>query len=173
MEVSAIVKNTRGAHEVMLRTDANVRPLAVASKSTGRRARDAHAMRRRSCLIVLPLWPMLVRAATPLEEAMQRARAMRDQAVSAGDQPYGAVVLQGDRIVGEAPSRVVSAKDPNAHAEREAIRDARRRLGTPDLAGCVLVSTSRPCRLCESAAAEAQISRMIHGDRLVDAGRPA
>lgn len=104
---------------------------------------------------------------------MARARTMRDEAVRSGDQSYGAVVWCGDKIVGEAPSRVVTAGDPTAHAEMEAIRDAARRLGSRDLSGCVLVSTSRPCRMCEAAAGWAHISRMVHGDSLIDAGPPA
>jgi len=129
---------------------------------------------RRACLIALPvLLPAWAGASPALQQAMQRARDLRDQAVRDGDQPYGAVVLREDKIVGEAPSRVVTAADPTAHAEMEAIRDAARRLGKRDLSGCVLVSTSRPCRMCEAAAAWARISRMVHGDALIDAGAPS
>ena len=108
-----------------------------------------------------------------LARAMARARELRAQAQHSGDQPYGAVVLRGDAIVGEAPSRVVVNGDPTAHAEMEAIRDAARRLRTRDLSGCVLVSTSRPCRMCEAAAGWARLERMVHGDALTDAGRPS
>ena len=111
-------------------------------------------------------------ADTSLQQAMRRAEMLRDEAVRGGDQPYGAVVLRGETIVGEAPSRVVSTTDPTAHAEMEAIRDAARRLRTRDLSGCVLVSTSRPCRMCEAAAGWAGIARMIHGAALTDAGAP-
>lgn len=130
---------------------------------------------RRQCLIMLPLLlPAFATAAAPsLQQAMQRARAMRDEAVRAGDQSYGAVVLRGNDIVGEAPSRVVTATDPTAHAEMEAIRDAAHRLRSRDLSGCILVSTSRPCRMCEAAAGWARIERMVHGDALTDAGRPS
>ena len=129
---------------------------------------------RRQCLLMLPLLlPALTNASSPLQQAMQRARVMRDEAVRSGDQSFGAVVLRGGQIVGEAPSRVVTAGDPTAHAEMEAIRDAARRLGSRDLSGCVLVSTSRPCRMCEAAAGWARISRMVHGDSLIDAGAPA
>ena len=107
---------------------------------------------------------------TPLRDAMRRAEALRDEAVRAGDQPYGAVLLRGDRVVGAAPSRVVTANDPTAHAEMEAIRDGARSLRSRDLSGCVLVSTSRPCRMCEAAAAWAGISRMVNGEALTDAG---
>lgn len=127
---------------------------------------------RRQCLAVPLMLPSLVFASPELQRAMQRARELRDAAVRAGDQPYGAVVLRGSEIVGEAPSRVVTANDPDAHAEREALRDALQRLMRADLPGCVLVSTSRPCRLCEAAAARVRIARMVHGDALIDAGQP-
>ena len=121
-----------------------------------------------SCLLPAPR-----AAATTLQDAMARAQALREQAQRSGDQPYGAVVLRGEGIVGEAPSRVVINRDPTAHAEMEAIRDAARRLGSRDLSGCVLVSTSRPCRMCEAAAGWARIERMVHGAALTDAGRPS
>ena len=129
-------------------------------------------LRRRTCL--LAAWPgwafAAANPATPLHEAMRRAEALRDEAVRAGDQAYGAVVLRGAEIVGAAPSRVVIANDPTAHAEMEAIRDAARRLGTRDLSGCVLVSTSRACRMCEAAADWAGISRRVYGAALTEAG---
>jgi tRNA(Arg) A34 adenosine deaminase TadA len=129
---------------------------------------------RRQCLAMLALLlPARAGASASLQQAMQRARAMRDAAVLAGDQAYGAVVLRGAQIVGEAPSRVVTAGDPTAHAEMEAIRDAARRLRSRDLSGCLLVSTSRPCRMCEAAAGWARIERMVHADALTDAGPPS
>ena len=100
------------------------------------------------------------------------AVAMEQLARSSGDQPYGAVLVAAGAVIGEGPSRVVQRGDPSAHAEREAIRDAQRRLGRSSLAGSTLYSTSRPCRLCEIAAAEAEVARMIHGPELQDAGAP-
>jgi tRNA(Arg) A34 adenosine deaminase TadA len=132
--------------------------------------------RRRLAPLALAPWcvtPPARAAGVTLQQAMARAREMREQAQRSGDQPYGAVVWRGDAIVGEAPSRVVVNNDPTAHAEMEAIRDAARRLGTRDLSGCVLVSTSRPCRMCEAAAGWARIERLVHGEALTDAGRPS
>lgn len=119
-----------------------------------------------------PAAPPASAADGPLQAAMRRAEALRDEALRAGDQPYGAVVLQGAQVVGAARSRVVTDTDPTAHAEMEALRDAARRLRSRDLAGCVLVSTSRPCRMCEAAAAWSGIARMVHGPQLTDAGAP-
>src|SRR5262245_59936679 len=83
-----------------------------------------------------------VRAA-PAEhrEFIEAAFRMRDEAVRAGDQAYGAVVVKDGRIIGFGPSRVVLKKDATVHAEREAIREAQARLGTNDLTGCVLYSS--------------------------------
>ena len=107
------------------------------------------------------------------ESFIRRAFTMRDQAAAAGDRPYGAIVVKDSHIVGEAPSRVITAKDPTAHAETEAIRDAARRLGTRDLGGCVLYSSSRPCPMCEAAAYWANVDKMVHGSAATDAGPPS
>ncbi|MGE4241222.1 deaminase [Ramlibacter sp.] len=109
----------------------------------------------------------------PQHRWYEAAESMRRLALAQGDQPYGAVVVHSDRIVGQAPSRVIQRKDSDAHAEREAIRDARERFGPDALRGAVLYSTSRPCALCEATAAQAGVARMIHGPGLTDAGPPA
>ena len=103
----------------------------------------------------------------------EAAYAMKQLAMTWGDQPYGAVLVLGGAIAGDGPSRVVLRSDPTAHAEREAISDAQRRLGRLRLDGSVLYSTSRPCPDCERAAAIAGVSRMIHGASLSDAGTPS
>lgn len=100
------------------------------------------------------------------------AKRMRELAESWGDQSYGAVVVIGNAVVGHGPSRVVKDHDLNAHAERVAIRAAQVWQGSPQLAGAVLYSTSRPCSVCEQAAAQAGIQRMYYGENLHDAGSP-
>lgn len=110
--------------------------------------------------------------AHPDRKWYEAAEAMRRRAIGWGDQPYGAVLVTAGGLVGEGPSRVIANADPDAHAEREAIREAQRLTGAPDLAGSVLYSTSRPCRACEQAAAKANVSRMYFGPQLVDAGVP-
>jgi tRNA(Arg) A34 adenosine deaminase TadA len=52
------------------------------------------------------------------------------------------------------------------------MRAAQARLGSSDLSGCLLYSTSRPCSNCEAAAAAAGIARMFHGSDAADAGVP-
>lgn len=84
----------------------------------------------------------------------------------------GLVLILKGALVGEGPSRVVKNQDSNAHAEREAIRDAQRRLNRTSLSGAILYSTSRLCALCEAAAARAEVVRMYYGLSLTDAGPP-
>jgi len=132
--------------------------------------------RRFAAMAALPwvagVYAHAAEATAPERRFYAAALAMRELALSWGDQPYGAVLVQDARIVGDGPSRVVRNADPNAHAEREAIRDAQRRLGRQNLSGSVLYSTSRPCRACEAAAAVAGVARMVVGPDLVDAGAP-
>jgi tRNA(adenine34) deaminase len=132
---------------------------------------------RRAAMIatVVALLGIATRAkAAPSEhrDFIEAAFKMKAEAVRLGDQPFGAVVVKDGRIIGYGPSRVILKQDATAHAEREAIREAQARLGTTDLSGCLLYSTSRPCAACERAAAHAQIARMIHGDDATDAGPP-
>lgn len=103
---------------------------------------------------------------------IERAFALRRAALAGGDQGYGAVVVREGRIIGEAPSRVIENRDPTAHAEMEAIRDAARRSGSRDLGGAVLYSSSPPCPMCEAAAYWAGIERLVHGSTARDGGRP-
>ncbi len=103
---------------------------------------------------------------------MERAFLMKETAQEAGDQGYGAVVVRDGVVIGQAPSRVVTAGDPSAHAEMEAIRHAARSTGSRNLSGAVLYSSSRPCPMCEAAASFAGISEMVHGRALTSAGRP-
>jgi tRNA(Arg) A34 adenosine deaminase TadA len=113
--------------------------------------------------------------ATGAEAGMRWAReaeAMRQQALSWGDQAYGAVLVRDDRVIGHGPSRVVKDRNPDAHAEREAIRDALAREGADRVRGADLYSTSRPCALCEAAAARAGVRRMYVGPQAQDAGAP-
>ena len=82
------------------------------------------------------------------------------------------IVDGSGRIVGQAPSRVVTNGDPTAHAEMEAIRDAARRLGSRDLSGHVMYSSSRPCPMCEAGAYWANLNEMVYGSGGASAGQP-
>lgn len=117
--------------------------------------------------------PEIVQPATPTRAAfMQRALEMRRLATERGDQPYGAVIVRGGKIVGEGVSAVVTTPDPTAHAEMQAIRDAARRLRTRDLSGCEMYGTSRACPMCEAGAYWAGVARLWYGESIADGGVP-
>ena len=118
-------------------------------------SRDASAAEKNS--------PVVEQPDNPGEQAfMVRAFEMRQLALEMGDQAYGVVVRDGI-IVGQSPSQVVVQRDPTAHAEMEAIRDAARRLGSRDLSGCTLYSSSPACPMCEAAVYWADIERLVYG----------
>ena len=106
------------------------------------------------------------------EVFVAEAHRMKQLAIDAGDQPFGAIVIQNGLIVGYGPSRVTVDRNPDAHAERVAIWDAQKQLGTEDLSGAAMYSTSKPCLACENAAANANLDRMFFGPLAADAGRP-
>jgi guanine deaminase len=106
--------------------------------------------------------------ATP-NEFVAAAFRMKQQAIAAGDQAYGAVVVRDGAIVGWGPSRVRERGEWVGHAEREAMRDAQHRLAREDLSDCVMYSTSRPCGACARAAAQAKLGRMYYGPDAADA----
>ncbi len=101
-----------------------------------------------------------------------RAFSMQQRAIESGDQGYGAVVVRDGKIVGQSPSHVIINRDPTAHAEMEAIRDAARRLNSRDLSGCTLYSSSPACPMCEAAAYWAGIERMVYGKDAREGGSP-
>ena len=83
--------------------------------------------------------------------------------------PFGAVIVQDDEIVGEGWNEVLSSKDPTAHAEVVAIRNACRNQGTYDLSGCEIYSSCEPCPMCLSAIYWARIDRVYFGVNRHDA----
>lgn len=103
---------------------------------------------------------------------MDRAFEMRQSAIDYGDQAYGAVIVRDNVIIGQSWSRVILDRDPTAHAEMAAIRDAARRISSRELAGAVMYSSSRPCPMCEAAAFWAGIGQMVYGRETRRTGSP-
>ena len=92
---------------------------------------------------------------------MREAIRLAEKGVSQGDGgPFGAVVVRDGVIVGRGWNRVVVDKDPTAHAEINAIRDACRNLDSFQLDGCELYTSCEPCPMCLAAAYWARIDRL-------------
>jgi len=85
---------------------------------------------------------------------------------SAGEEvPVGAVVVVGGEIAGRGFNAPAARRDPTAHAEILAIREACARTGNYRLPGATLYCTLEPCAMCAGALVNARISRLVFGAR--------
>ena len=80
-----------------------------------------------------------------------------------GDVPVGAVVVQGDDVVGRAGNARERKQDPTAHAEILALRAAADRLASWHLEGCTIYVTLEPCAMCAGALVLARVDRLVFG----------
>lgn len=101
---------------------------------------------------------------------MEVALAEAAEAGRLGDVPVGAVVVQDGRILARAHNRRERDRDPTAHAEVLALREAARHLGGWRLVGCTLYATVEPCPMCAGAAIQARLARLVFGVRDPKAG---
>ncbi len=94
---------------------------------------------------------------------MRAALELAGQAAESGEVPVGAVVVKDGEIVGRGYNRPISARDPTAHAEIAALRDAAGHVGNYRLGGCDLYVTLEPCLMCAGAIMHARIARLFYG----------
>ena len=80
-----------------------------------------------------------------------------------GNKGYGAVVVFGEQILGKAHDTAGTEKDPSLHAEVNAIRQAVKTVGDPNLSGAVLFSSCEPCPMCASLAVWANLTTIVYG----------
>ncbi|MHB8792262.1 MAG: tRNA adenosine(34) deaminase TadA [Thermoleophilia bacterium] len=84
-------------------------------------------------------------------------------AAESGEVPVGAVIERGGEVIAVAGNEREEKKDPTAHAEMIAIRDAAKALGGWRLSGCTIYVTIEPCPMCAGAIYQARIERLIYG----------
>jgi tRNA(adenine34) deaminase len=99
------------------------------------------------------------------EEFMREALRLAGEAEARGEVPVGAVVVCGDRIAGRGYNAPISSRDPTAHAEIVALRDAARTLGDYHLPEATLYVTMEPCAMCAGALVAARVSKLVFGVR--------
>ena len=83
--------------------------------------------------------------------------------------PFGCVVVKDGEIVAEGVNRVLVDDDPTAHGEMVAIRAACRALGTHQLEGCTVYTSSEPCPMCYAACWWARVDAIFHASTIDDA----
>jgi len=101
---------------------------------------------------------------------MREAVAEASRAGSKDEVPVGAVVVLDGKIIGRGHNQPIASKDPTAHAEIVAIREAARAVGAYRLPGAILYVTLEPCVMCVGAAMHARIASIKYGARDEKAG---
>jgi len=84
--------------------------------------------------------------------------------------PFGACIVKADTVLALSQNTVLK-RDATCHAEMNAIRIASRALGTFDLKGCIVYSTTEPCPMCFSALHWAHVKRIVYGTSIRDAAK--
>ena len=97
------------------------------------------------------------------ERFMGFALAEAEAATVSGDIPVGAVAVLDGAIVGRGRNERELRRDPTAHAEMLALRQASEALGSWRLGGVTLYCTLEPCPMCAGALVLARVSRLVYG----------
>ncbi len=101
---------------------------------------------------------------------MRLALAEAEAAAEKDEAPVGAVVVQGNRVIGRGHNQVECLNDPTAHAEIIAIGAAGSFLGSRRLEDATLYVTLEPCPMCAGAAVLARLKRLVFGAKDPKAG---
>ena len=94
-----------------------------------------------------------------MDMALDEARA----AGRRGEVPVGCVIVCHGEVIARAGNRVIAHRDPTAHAEIVAIRQAGTLLRSERLEDCDLYVTLEPCAMCAGAIAFARVRRLYYG----------
>jgi tRNA(adenine34) deaminase len=94
-----------------------------------------------------------------MDLALAEARA----AAAAGEVPVGCVIVCGGDVLARTRNRILAERDPTAHAEMLAIRQAAAAIGSERLVDCDVHVTLEPCTMCAAALAFARIRRLYYG----------
>jgi tRNA(Arg) A34 adenosine deaminase TadA len=100
---------------------------------------------------------------------LRRAVIIAREGIANGGGPFGAVITRDGKIIAESGNMVVLSRDPTAHAEVIAIREASGTLSTHDLSDCVLYASCEPCPMCLGAIYWAGIKRVVYASDRTDA----
>jgi tRNA(adenine34) deaminase len=94
-----------------------------------------------------------------MDLALAEARA----AAADGEVPVGCVVVRGGEVIARGRNRTLADRDPTAHAEMLAIRQAAAAVGAERLVDCDVYVTLEPCAMCAGALSLARVRRLYYG----------
>ncbi len=104
--------------------------------------------------------------ASPIDtKFMADALELAQIAAETGETPVGAVLVMNGKIIGRGYNRVEIEKDPTAHAEILALREAARTVGDWRLPQATVYVTLEPCIMCAAALIHARVKRLVYGAR--------
>lgn len=104
-----------------------------------------------------------------MNQWMERAVELALQNIAQGGQPFGAVLVKGEEIIGEGVNELHLRPDSTGHAELLALRRAQEKLGSIDLRGTVMYASGAPCPMCFGAMAMAGVDKAYYANSLADA----
>lgn len=100
---------------------------------------------------------------------LQAIKVMREAGVvNKTGGPFGAVVVKDGKVLAVTGNRVIADKDPTAHAEVCAIREACKKLGTHDLSGATMYTSCMCCPMCYSSSFWARIDKIFYAAPYAD-----
>jgi tRNA(adenine34) deaminase len=99
------------------------------------------------------------------EHWMREALRLAQEGETRGEVPVGAVVVIDGEIRGRGSKSPIARRDPTAHAEILALREAAAALANYRLPGAALYVTLEPCVMCAGALVAARVRRLVFGAR--------
>ncbi|MGJ4882355.1 nucleoside deaminase [Bradyrhizobium sp. HKCCYLRH1065] len=94
---------------------------------------------------------------------MDLALKAAESAAISGEVPIGCVVVRDNVVIATAANRTLTDRDPTAHAEVLALRQAAQAIGSERLVDCDLYVTLEPCTMCTGAISFARVRRLYYG----------
>lgn len=94
---------------------------------------------------------------------MQLALDLAREAAKNDEVPVGAIVVKNGVVIGRGSNAPIALRDPTAHAEIIAMREAAAVLGNYRLVDCTLYVTLEPCAMCSGAMQHARIKKLVYG----------
>lgn len=107
-----------------------------------------------------------------MNEYMKIAKELSNESIENGTGgPFGACIVKDGKIIGKGSNHVLAHKDPTAHAEVMAIREACKNIDSHDLTGCELYTSCYPCPMCLSAIIWSNIKTVYYGNTKEDTAK--
>lgn len=98
-------------------------------------------------------------------EYMKIALEEAKKALGIYEVPVGAIIVYKGEIIGRGYNMRETSKDPTAHAEIIAIKEASKYLDAWRLTGCTMYVTLEPCAMCAGAIVNSRVDKVVIATR--------